>query len=484
MSWSQKDTRDTNQPNADESAFPVHFELVPGKLSARVYLHEIESQQGPVPCWSYVTDGLWAHGQKELIFTLRRDRGEEASDFPDAPLNFFAAVYGFAARGQLVDAGDISQLGGADFLGYKSLAYMHPQSFKDLPVSSPALAAILLTEEELDAVREFGITRVMARLGQAYHYYPCPPWSDRTRSGLPLMRRMQESLLVRTQRIRAPGVRVRLEENQILLRLLPQAGPHLRSELEQVPSNAPLSLLTELDPRANGCLVWEPGQSGPVAITPPNSDGSRLTGCFMAFVPGQAEDGGQLFEDGFVMMLTDESWTTIRQALETGKAVSVPATKTGLSFSLEWIAEEYENPIDGLVYHAEGGWETYSPEGARGKESEGPVDVKKVTLLTRQSDLETRVGTQPLVAYIEAIKGAVQDHFATLAQGPGQDLSVQFEVQPEGAVELKMASRPGIADEILQGLHSHLLTLPAPQVNRGPIAFQILFAIWGGCGTS
>jgi len=427
---------------------------------------------------------MWAHGQKELIFTLRRGRGEKASDFPEDPFQFFVAVHGFAARGQLVDAGDISQFGGAGLLGYEGLAYIRPQPFKAFEVSSPALAAILLTEEELVAVKEFGITRVMARLGQAYHYYPCPPWSDRTRSGLPLIERMQESLLARTHRIRAPGVRVRLEGNQILLRLLPQASPNLQSQLGQLPSNVSLSLLTELDPVADGCLVWEPGQSGPVAITPPNSDGSRLAGCFMAFVPEQAEDGGQLFEDGFVMMLTDASWMTIRQALETRRAVSVPAAKTGLSFSMEWVAEDYENPVDGLTYHSEEGWETYSPEGPRADESGGPVDVKQVILLTSQGDLETRVGTQPLTAYIEAIRGAVQDHFAALAQGPGQELHLQFEVQPEGAVDLKMASQPGIADEILQGLYSDLLRLRTPEVNRGPIAFQIVFAIWGGSATS
>jgi hypothetical protein len=52
------------------------------------------------------------------------------------------------------------------------------------------------------------------------------------------------------------------------------------------------------------------------------------------------------------MMLTDASWRAVRQALETEKAVSIPATNNGRSLSVDWISEIYQDPIDGLAYKA------------------------------------------------------------------------------------------------------------------------------------
>jgi hypothetical protein len=44
-----------------------------------------------------------------------------------------------------------------------------------VPLPPSCLAALLITTDELRAVREFGTTRVLARLGQASGYYPFPP---------------------------------------------------------------------------------------------------------------------------------------------------------------------------------------------------------------------------------------------------------------------------------------------------------------------
>jgi hypothetical protein len=74
-----------------------------------------------VSCWTYITNGLWAHRQKELIFSLRRSPQEKANDFPHAPLQFFNDVYRFSEQGRLVDVGDISEMATSSFLDHKSL---------------------------------------------------------------------------------------------------------------------------------------------------------------------------------------------------------------------------------------------------------------------------------------------------------------------------------------------------------------------------
>jgi hypothetical protein len=234
-----------------------------------------------------------------------------------------------------------------------------------------------------------------------------------------------------------------MENNIITLRALPQTSEEMRNHLDQIPMNKPLVLLTKLDPSANACLVWEPGQSDPHAITPPNSSGTRMCGCFMLFVSEQSGDSGRIIEDGFAMKLTNESWATIRQAFKTREAVFIPATDKGMSFALEWIPTSYTNPFDGLTYYTETGWETYGPTSSHDITEEEPVNVEKIVLLNTDPELAMRVDINILSDYIQAIEDVVRHHFATVAVTESQDLIVQLEVWPDGNVETLFATCPG-----------------------------------------
>lgn len=78
------------QPSAQsKSRFPVTLNVLPGKLAVRVYLHSIDCSLGQLRCWSYVTEGLAAHGQKEIVFTLRRRDSEGDEEFPRQVPDFF-----------------------------------------------------------------------------------------------------------------------------------------------------------------------------------------------------------------------------------------------------------------------------------------------------------------------------------------------------------------------------------------------------------
>ena len=160
----------------DPGDFPLHFELIPGQLSARIWLHQVDA----IPCWSYTSDGLPAHGQRELMLTVRVDPGEGPADFPKEPLRVFVEVLRLAKAGRLVGSGDITELGGSGLLCHRDIVYTScREHFQDV-VFPDGLAAILLRDEEVEAAMAFGITRVLGRLGQAYSHYPWPPWADRT----------------------------------------------------------------------------------------------------------------------------------------------------------------------------------------------------------------------------------------------------------------------------------------------------------------
>ncbi len=462
----------------DAGDTPTRFDLLPGELAARVHSHVLESGDGLLDCWSYVTEGLWAQRQKELIFTLRREPWEGDDEFPRAPLKFLAQIYRLAQSGQRVDVGDFTQFGEAGLLGYNGLIYISPQPFSGIELSSPSLAAILVTEEELEAAKAFGFARLQARLGQASGHYPCPHWSDRSRAGLQMAGTLKESVLTQISRLTVRGMSVRIESDCIVASLGPAARERLHQQLAQVPPDMPIALLTELDAGADGCLVWEPGQSEAAAITPPGSRGSRLSGCFLALVPGQQLNAGQVFEDGLMMLLTNDGWSSVHEAIQTQQPLSIQTT-TGLCLSLDWLEGSYMNPIDGSVHAAEGGWRTVEPEGDPPAD-EGASKVKQIVLLTPEHEVAARLSVEELSNYIERIKGAVRAYFAGLPAGAGQDLLIQFEVRGRGEVELKMASRPGVPAETLQELHDRLLALAAPDISHEAISFQVLFAIWNG----
>lgn len=511
-----------NNSNKNMAQLPAFFELIPGKLRVRVYQHEIDTCNGAIPCWSYVSDGLWKHGQKELIFTLHSSDSDELTASPDIPSQsdygvhqyifaFYKEVYRFAQQGQMVYEGDCTQFGSQGFLGcgnWSAFVYTRPQPLEGIEVTSPLLAAILLTAEEFEVYQNFGLTRVLSHLGRAYVYYPCPPWTERSRSSVVSMKEMQGTILGRMPllSVRGGGARVYQEarphsiqqspqprqflqqqivqwsENsaRITLRLLPQAGEQLRRQLVQCPPDSIVALLTELDPTANACLVWRSGQADAFAITPPNSEGSRSGGCFIAFVPQQDADRGQVLEDGFVMLLTDQSWLTIRDAIALGNPIFIPATNNGASFSLEWIPQTYQNPIDGMSYTVEEGWNQYLPTSPRVEADGEPARIQEIILLTNENDLAVRIGTEALANYIRDIENTVKDCFVSLSWEAGQDLLLEFEIHPRSKIDLKVASQPGIDPKIIEGIYNSLLNLPVPHVNGAAIQFQVIVNIWGG----
>jgi hypothetical protein len=88
-----------------------------------------------------------------------------------------------------------------------------------------------------------------------------------------------------------PGCRVYQSGGRVVLLFAKGSGGHLTNQFAKLPRDTGFALLAELDLEADGCFVWQPGQSEPVAITPEGSTGQRVCGSFLIFAVGQAEDG-------------------------------------------------------------------------------------------------------------------------------------------------------------------------------------------------
>jgi hypothetical protein len=309
-------------------------EVAPG-LVVSYWNHVVDTAQGQLACGSYVTEGLAAHGQKEMVLTLRQGAGVPEPSSSQEVFQLFATFQQLAAQGRIVRMGGITRFGQRKFLG-RHLLYVPTSPLPGVPVPRDAIAAVLLTDGEMELVDAHGPMRVMASLGRVASYYPCPPWSELARPELPVAAVREASRLSRIPLARVGSVRVLQMAGDIVLRIAPGVEKGLPRLLEGAPEGG-FGLTTDFDTEADAWLVWEPGQSSPNAITPPGSRGERVGGCFIAFVPGQAADEGLLVEDGFAWMLTDASWSALRRALTEGQSLALLA-EGGRRLRLEWVA--------------------------------------------------------------------------------------------------------------------------------------------------
>jgi hypothetical protein len=319
--------------SATRGQFPLTVEIIPGELTARIYRHEISATRGPIPCWSYVSDGLRAHQQSEVVFTLLRERDEDDAAFPEELAQLFGTLFQLAAQGRRVTVGSCTELRARRFFGHH-LLYADAQPLAGVTLPPECLTAVLIDDDELRAVLAFGCTRVLARMGKAASHYPFPTWSERGRRGLSLASTFEQSLLSRIG-IRLGGeIIVSLHDNRVTVGIRRSQHASLRGA--PLPDE-PIAILALRDPAANACLVWEPDQGEPTAISPPGSDGSRVSGAFAVLLGEQPHDGGKLFEDGFVIELTDASWAGLRRALHDGTDLLIPATAGGMHVALTWL---------------------------------------------------------------------------------------------------------------------------------------------------
>jgi hypothetical protein len=496
MGWWNKlfgKSRPSEEPPA--ATFPATVTLIPGKLSVRVFLHDIANGRDRIPCWTYVTDGLWDAGQKEMIFSLRRHADEEPEAVPQDPLRFFAQVHQLAASGQFVDAGGhtcfrnpAGFLGRTEMIGF---AYAPPECLPDveLPPLERALVAILLTPEEAELVQMLGSYRILTRLGQSVRRYPFPPWSERGRQFRLSRAEMQESLLGKfplayyagaTARMLVPPMEPAaagqdrhgtLQATRITLRLPTAQPPGFRETVEPFADSWMLGLLTRPDPEANARLVWNPGQAEMQAIMPENSDASCVTGGFVALVAEPSlPDGARVLEDGFLVTLGPATRGRVKEALLARQSCIVaPSGPDLIEFALEWLPEANE-PASAASVEA-------PPAG-------GPAafEVSQVFLYQPEEVLQRRLADSSVFAkYMKQVMDAATRYWATVPRQRGRGAVLVAAVKPGGRSRFWLETEPaGLGASLVEGLYRALEQIPAPLVRGGPVAVAMQASLWGG----
>src|SRR5262249_8805051 len=97
--------------------FPKSQDIIPGTLRVKLFPHDIDFAGTPIHCLSYLTGGLLAHHQREIILTLHREEGQNPGDYPRDPFNLFAGIFQFTEQGAPLELGETTILSESGFLG-------------------------------------------------------------------------------------------------------------------------------------------------------------------------------------------------------------------------------------------------------------------------------------------------------------------------------------------------------------------------------
>jgi hypothetical protein len=326
------------------------------------------------------------------------------------------------------------------------------------------LAGILLYPEELETAMTCGVSRVMARLGEHYAYFPCPFWSERRRPALPFRTALEKSLITKAHGLRARGASVTREGEAVVFRYARPTGRVLLERLTRMPAATAPVFLTAQDGFADSCLVWH-GDGVARAITSPSGTASALCGCFLLVVPGPGPDAAGILEDGFCLTLSHESWNRLQQSFDTGETVSLPTS--GLRFVSECLQETYHNPIDGLTYTAPGGWRFLKPAAKRG--------TGTVMFLSFFSDLNATIAAS-LAEYVDAIDDVLQRHVTLAEPCERPNFIVEVSLDDTGPASVRVAAKSPAPGE-LAAASAEVHALPTPTLRSGQVRFQVQFCV-------
>lgn len=468
----------SNNINEMESPVPpVRFEIYPNELFASVNLHEVRQGEESFSCWSFVSEGLSRHGQRELAMLVRKGDDQEENAYPTDVLGFFLTVRRFALEQNVFMEGDITEFGDGGFLDpkFKALAYVRPLGLYGPEDTDNMLNCILLTEDELEIAKKFGLTRVVSLLGHSYNHYPCPPWVDLGRNSTvneKLSNEMDESILAKVPFMNIPHIRVCLCVDK--LKIFCRKGTHeyIREFLKQLPVQAPFTIGCDIDPAANAMLVWQATmENGPSAITPPGSDGTRVAGCSLLVFPEQDATNAQVIEDSFLLSLKTEDWEKLRNALMTGKEASVGAQPGG-KIEVEWYEESPEIaslPVPETLDHI--------PELPKIEHAEGLGKVLDAEIVTEEEAVIATLNPVILMQYMEAVEMTVLGYYIDRRPEEDKTISLGCVLEPDQKVSWTLSSEPGEDKIELKGIEIRLGDLPVPALMSSPIEFNLKFEI-------
>jgi hypothetical protein len=266
------------------------------------------------------------------------------------------------------------------------------------------------------------------------------------------------------------------QEKSVVVLRLRKAASKVCEVLEKLEPNSPFAFRVGPDPGLEACLAWAPGQTNIGAIAMPYATGASVSANFIAFCPSTKDiyAGGITIEDGVAIFLSMEIFPKVREALISGKDLTIRTNEAGKhDLVISWGPDLYPDFVHPEESRMPGGWAAFHLAGDT--KSKGRIMAQSISLLTLQQVMQLRIETEPLTEYIKAIDKAIEVHFeGPDNEWPSGEMFVECTVWPDETRSFNIDCRP---DEpparALEALLAHLNEIAPPEVLFGPVSFQL-----------
>eukprot|EP01124_Arcella_intermedia_P027014 TRINITY_DN5201_c0_g1_i1.p1 TRINITY_DN5201_c0_g1~~TRINITY_DN5201_c0_g1_i1.p1 ORF type:complete len:465 (-),score=125.06 TRINITY_DN5201_c0_g1_i1:40-1434(-) len=455
----------------------ARINIIPNKLDCSVYkydLVDVEWTKGlNVPLWIFVTEGMDLVKQAEFILIIKVN---DLSAYPTAPMALFKGLFVSASLKGAMGDGYLHTFGDSGFIKKQVKGILFQQLLSEflpeemLNPSKSYLLSITLLEEEVKICKSIGATRVLALLGNKEKCFPYPPWSDLDRASVvPKDIAIQDNIITKAPHINAPECYCLYQgnDNKVVIKIPNFATEIIKPQLDKIQINSIVIFESHFVAHQDGQLLWKPEKiQGEVSIEQievslaPSSKKERLGGSFFGFVPEQAADETIIYEDGFLVLLTDNSWQLLRKCLCKGSNCFVQSdTPKGLNAEISFYQVTDEATL----------------------KEESQKSKQQLMILTAKEDLEKRTSTEKLTDYANSISKVILEYLPNVSSELGgiKQLILQFDLEPNQKLKLKVASMPPspIPEPIKTHIHNSIFTIPILPIKNGPVQFQIYFPL-------
>ncbi|KAH9222321.1 hypothetical protein DL95DRAFT_508238 [Leptodontidium sp. 2 PMI_412] len=476
-------------------------------FTVSIHAHQFYSPPNQLPCWTYISQGISTPSQPEIVFTLLRRVSENIEVFPQFPLEWIKTVYGLAQSGLHLETGDLAELDISQREASLKIGQIkilqNPQAWQmmgrfgsilhGMPLNSGCFQfpndmlppnahhAIALTHEETAVAKQFGVTRVLGHLGLSVRWFPYPPWIDRDRNDTVNLADQGGSIRIGMPILRLNGLNAMLVQDDIILTIPAdeQKRKTFKEYILELPMSAAVGLDSFMTEEADSGLTWKRGQKDPMGYASNSGVMKSLNLGFLMFAPQQDSDRCIMCEDGYGILIRDDTWARIRNAIQESQEIIIPL-ENDKRFILQWKQSVFHNPIDGDDYTAS--WTTYRPSGPPKPPTSSHVNMSQVVFL-----VQPPVGTidnQEFINYSQEIKQAIEQRIPVQPlpppqpnAHPGRQAVVEIEL-PKCEGWLKMTAYPSMDGLDIQGIMGQIGALVAPET-RAVVKVLLYFNLWG-----
>ena len=465
-----------NQATQEQPEPPIRFELIPNQLYVTVSLNEVQQGEISFGCWTFISEGLKSLGQKEIVFILEKKNDEADNAYPTMVLNLIATMWNRAQNGILTSEGDILEIGESGFIEphFKAVAFQHPFGLTGLGDENLYLIVNLLTKEETEVVKQFGLSRVVALQGFKYNHFPSPPWIVRDRDSVVTEEQkleMLKSIAAKVPFFHVRGFRLKLTADTIHLECRKDQKELLRETLKQLPMEAPFAISSEICYESDAILTWQQDMSnGPTAISKPGAQGgpdALMSGCFMAVIPEQDANDLQVLEDGFLLSLETKKWEQIRNFMLTGKNGSVSMSPSDGKCVVDWY--EPAEVINELRLKVLELLPTLENE-------EGNIKVTKAEVVGDFSKVAEFIEPIFLRRLTEGVEATVMGYYTDREPEHDQKIKLVMTLSPGPKAAWAFSAEPAADQMLMKGIELRLNELPLPEVT-GEVKVEMEFEV-------